>query len=183
MSNNTLHSDRYWRQRAGYIEQEKELARTRQAPAQEWTPADVTASDRAEAWFAQESEAMENYAERQAIDAIHQYVVNRDGEATCKRGKEAAGQIIRQWLELRGESELEDVERGLKAILATRRTGKDSYDVRSLPWQLVKKLHAAGCLLIDVDMLNQKANAALRMESEPAKVPAGETTYLRVVSE
>jgi hypothetical protein len=45
----------------------------------------------------------------------------------------------------------------------------------------VKKLHAAGCLLIDVEALNIKANAHLRMDAESARVPAGETTALRVV--
>jgi hypothetical protein len=32
-------------------------------------------------------------------------------------------------------------------------------------------------------MLNQKANAPLRLKAEPQHVPAGETTYLRVVKE
>lgn len=182
MAEPTMKSAAYWRIAAKYREQEKEMARTRVANDQV-TPADAEATERAEEWFAQQGEEMAGYAQRQAIDAIHEYVVNRDGEATCKRGKEAAGLIIRQYLELNNETEIEDAERGLKAILGTRRVGKDSYDVRSMTQAQVVKLWKAGCLLVDPDMLNQKANAALRIDAEPFVIPAGETTFLRVVKE
>ena len=166
--NNTLHSDRYWRQRAGYIQQEKAMNK---------------ADEEAKQWIAETTAEMTTFVRREVVDALNVYYINQQGEATCKRGKEAAGQLIRQWLETNGETEIEDIERGLKAILASRRSGKDSYDVRSMTQAQVVKLWKAGCLVVDTEALNLKANAALRMEAEPQKIPAGSTTYLRVVKD
>lgn len=167
-----LKHPRYYRIRDMYIAQEK---REREA--------EMPRTQTPEEWIEETNAEVMAFTQRETIDALKVYHDFQQEERRAKDGKEAAGRLIRQYLELNDESEIEDAERGLRAILASRRSGKESYDVRSMPWQLVKKLHAAGCLSMDVDMLNQKANAALRMECQGQLIPAGETTYLRVVKE
>lgn len=140
-----------------------------------------TPTQEAEEWIANTNVEMALAAERQAIDALLPYWENQQAESRFKSEKEACGRIIRAFLETHDIEELVDAERGVKAMLQSRKLPNENWDVSSMPDELIIRLAKSGCLLADKQAMGLKGHAALRMEAERFHIPAGETTALKVV--
>lgn len=169
MSRMSLYSRQVWREIRARSEEPEMPSRTK-----EQTP---------EQWIEQENERMQLAAERQAIDALLPYWENQQAEARFKSEKEACGRIIKAFLETHDVDELADAERGVRAMLQTRKLPNENWDISRMPDELILRLAKAGCLVADKKAMELKGHQALRMDAEKWFIPAGETVALRVVKE
>lgn len=170
---NGLRSAKYWRAVREYERQDREreaaMPRTK-----EQTP---------EEWIAETNEAMQLAAERQAVDSLLPYWECQQAEKHYRESKEAHGLVIKTYLQTHDMTELEDSERGVKAVLQTRKLSTENWDIASMPDELILRLAKAGCLLADKKAMDLKGHQALRIDAEPYFIPAGETVALRVNKE
>src|SRR5690606_2043628 len=158
MSRMSLYSRMVWRDI--HNRREEAMASKAKTPTQE-----------AEEWIARTNEEMALAAERQAVEAILPYYEAQKAESAARSAKEAAGKVIKAYMEINGLAELDDPEHGLRAQLSSRSMGNERWDVRAMPDALILQLARAGCLTVDKAAMKLDANTALRMDAQPYYVP------------
>lgn len=125
--------------------------------------------------------AEEAQADRKAIENIKRYDVERANEQQAKAQKDAAGNVIKDYLRTHPEvTELVDGEWGLRAFMETRRSKGHKYDLVAIIennpklWERIVSVRA---LTLDHDIA--EANG-LGDEIKRYELPNGETQALQV---
>lgn len=123
---------------------------------------------------------MDDENEGDLVSLLAAYVAARNTKADSERVMEALAPRFKAWLEKHIGDELYDGERGLRASLQTRQ-GSERYDVSAMPAALVKQLHKANALTVDVKVLRAlSGKSVLPEDCRPYRVPGEETTALKV---
>lgn len=123
---------------------------------------------------------MDDQDEGELVGLLMAYVSARNVKAESEKVMEVIAARLKPWLEKHPDDELVDGERGLRAFLQAR-SGSERYDVTSMPAPLVRRLHKARALTVDVKVIRALSGKDVLPEDvKPYRVPGEETTALRV---
>ena len=125
-------------------------------------------------------ELLLGWSQRDLVGFVAEYARARADEQKATQVKTSLGAAIKNYLEQNPNETLYDGESGYEARLQ-RRSGRDTYDTRSMPEALILRLHAVGALDLNPEVVKSFAGRdVLSLELDRYRVPAGEQAALIV---
>lgn len=120
---------------------------------------------------------------RELVGYLKDYVALRRQRDLIERELRRLGDLLKAYLVDHPGEELYDGELGIRARLQER-TGTESYDVTSMPVELVHRLHEARLLAVDVKVLRAlEGKDILPVDLKRYRIPGGLSHVLDVRQE
>lgn len=116
--------------------------------------------------------------EREVLELLDELFVLRQAIRETQKREREITEVIKQYLLDRGEDELVDGEKGVRARLVTRR-GPDTYDVRNMPDELVLRLKELAALSVDTKVTKALEGKVIEaLDIKRFRIPGSETQML-----